>query len=123
LTQTIPAVGIDIVDIDRFRSVLNRWGDRFAERILTKSELEYCKKKVDGTASMAARFAAKEAMIKCLPQTFVFHWHEMEILNRENGAPQVFLTGRLAALMRDKKILLSLSHSVSSAVAVVMIQE
>ena len=121
----IHAVGIDVVDIDRFDKILSRWGDRFSRRILTGKEIEYCAGKANGSHSMAVRFAAKEAMIKCLPaaKSLSFHWHEMEILNDRDGGPQVFLYGGLKNMLKGTNILISLSHSASSAVAMIVIEQ
>lgn len=120
----IYAIGIDVVDIRRFQKMVERWGDRFSARILTQNELEYCRQKVNAVPSMAVRFAAKEAMIKCLPtdQNLVFRWHEMEVLNSHGGAPKVHLHGELFKFLLGKKIFVSLSHSANSAVAVIVVE-
>lgn len=119
------AIGIDLVDLDRFAAIAARRGARFLERILTPREIAYCHGKVNGTESMAARFAAKEAMIKCLPVTehLTFRWHEMEVLNDESGKPRVLLHGQLAHWLENQEVLISLSHSRRSAVALVMVQD
>ncbi len=120
----IYAIGIDIVDVQRFQKMVKRWGDRFSERILSQNELNYCLGKANAVPSMAVRFAAKEAMIKCLPtdQGLVFRWHEMEILNSKGGAPHVNLHGKLLQFLYNKKVFVSLSHSPNSAVAVIVIE-
>ena len=119
------AIGIDLVDLDRFAAIASRRGARFLGRILTPREISYCQGKVNGVESMAARFAAKEAMIKCLPVTehLTFRWHEMEVLNDQNGKPQVFLHGQLAQWLSNQIVLVSLSHSKLSAVALVMVHD
>ena len=120
----IYAIGIDVVDIQRFQKMVERWGDRFSERILSQNELNYCRRKANVIPSMAARFAAKEAMIKCLPtdQNLIFRWHEMEVLNSKAGKPHVHLHGELLQFLHSKKIFISLSHSPNSAVAVIIVE-
>ena len=121
----VDAVGVDIVDIDRFAIAFHRWGRHFTQRILTDKEMEYCEAKANGIHSMAVRFAAKEALLKCLPseEQHGFRWGEMEILNAQNGKPVVHLHGRLERLLRHKEIHISLSHTQTSAIAVVMVQQ
>ncbi|MBN2000725.1 holo-ACP synthase [candidate division KSB1 bacterium] len=118
------SIGIDIVDIYRFKQIVDRWGERFIQRILTEQEIQYCRSKTNSIHSMAVRFAAKEAMIKSLPSSDQsgFKWLEMEVINAESGKPAVRTTGFLADKLRDKNILISLSHTDTSAVAVVILQ-
>ncbi len=120
----VRAIGTDIVDLDRFASAVNRWGDHFLGRILTPDEIAYCRRKASGIESMAARFAAKEAFIKCLSEEEYSHfrWHDVRIENAGNGRPQLLLSGGLAEILPDLQILLTLSHSRLSAVAVVILQ-
>jgi len=120
----VQAVGIDIVEVERFGKIVNRWGDRFLSRVLTKNEIAYCRRKASAIESMAARFAAKEAFIKCIPSNTLayFPWKQMEILNQEDGKPYVALHGELYRLFRDKEILVSLSHTKTSAIAIIIVQ-
>jgi holo-[acyl-carrier protein] synthase len=120
----VQAVGVDIVEIDRFTIAIKRWGRKFITRILTAKEIAYCETKANGTQSMAVRFAAKEALLKCLPseEQHGFQWNEMEVLNSENGKPAVFFNGRLARLLARKTIHISLSHTKTSAIAIVLLE-
>ena len=115
------ATGIDIVEIERFEGALDRHGDHFLERVFTQRELD---ETGDRPASLAARFAAKEAVTKALgcgigPVT----WHEIEILRDSQSAPALHLHGT-AREMADELGLsvwsLSLSHTHSHAVAMVV---
>ncbi|HNW60681.1 MAG TPA: holo-ACP synthase [bacterium] len=121
----VRAIGADIVDLDRFAAAVDRWGDHFLRRILTAEEIAYCRRKTPGIDSMAARFAAKEAFIKCLSEVEYrhFRWHDIQVENAPNGRPELKLHGGLAALFARQQILLTLSHSRLAAVAVVVIQE
>ncbi|HPN35257.1 MAG TPA: holo-ACP synthase [bacterium] len=119
----IQAVGIDVVDLDRFKTVVERWGDRLLERILTPAEIAHCRGKAAALPSMAVRFAAKEAFIKCLDsvQYRLFTWQSVQVVNAETGKPSLKLNGPLADCLARFHILVSLSHSDRSAVAVVIL--
>lgn len=121
----IKSVGIDIVDVMRFQKLMDRWGHRFAGRILTKQEIELCTNKANSVASMAARFAAKEAMIKCLPtnKNLVWKWHEMQVLSEPDGKPIVKMSGLIGDFVNGLKIHISLSHSQKSAIAMIVLEE
>ena len=121
----IISVGIDIVEIERFNRAVKRWGEKFTRRILTSREIDYCWSKAERAASMAVRFAAKEALIKCLPpvEEHSFHFHAVEILNDEAGKPHVRLHAPLSRSLHAVKIHVSLSHSRESAVAVIILEE
>ncbi len=121
----IQSVGVDIVDIARFEKVINRWEKRFIERILTPKEIDYCNKKSDSISSMAVRFAAKEALIKCLSDSdqIGFSWHAMEIRNEINGRPKVYLSGKLAERLKNNNIFISMSHSLTSAIAMIVLEK
>ena len=62
----IKGIGIDIVEIDRIRDAVQRWRDKFLEKIFNDSEISYCYKRKSVFQCLAARFAAKEAFIKAL---------------------------------------------------------
>ena len=116
-------VGIDIVDIVRIKTVINRTPS-FLERIFTAQEIEYCYKNKDPFPSLAARFAAREAVRK-LDRVFVkgIRFHDIEVIVDADGKPWLFL--HPPALQRAqsagiKDLALSLSHSREQAVAVVI---
>jgi holo-[acyl-carrier protein] synthase len=110
--------GVDIIEIGRISSAVERHGDRFLRRIYTRKELSLFGGK---TASLAARFAAKEAVAKALGCGIgdVF-WVDIEVLHYPNGQPALHLHGNAKALA-DKLNLhtwsLSLSHSMDVAIA------
>jgi holo-[acyl-carrier protein] synthase len=118
------AIGIDIVDLDRFERTCERWGERFWSKILTTGEIAVCHTKSSAVSSMAVRFAAKEAFIKCLSEDEYrfFRWHRIEVLSAPTGKPYIRLNGPLADSFAQRSILLSLSHSGHTAAAVVMIE-
>ena len=120
----IYGIGIDSVDLHRFERTVKRWGTKFTTRILTPSELEYCNRGGERINSMAVRFAAKEALYKCLPPQLQcgIGWQAAEIMNDTNGRPRLYPRKPLAELLQDRLIHISLSHSVTNAVAVVIIE-
>ena len=114
------AVGVDIIEIGRIKQAVSRWQDSFLNRIYTENELKIAR----SASSLAARFAAKEAVMKALGTGFPgVSWKEIEIVNSTDGAPLVKLYGR--ALQRSHELGLtrfeiSLSHSRKYAIAMVM---
>jgi holo-[acyl-carrier protein] synthase len=121
----IRAIGLDIVDIDRFEKIAGRWQNKFLSRLFTQNEIEQCQKKSGTVHSLAARFAAKEALIKCIPSNTLsyFDWHEAEILNTDDGKPYIRLYSRLDELFKNNSIFISLSHSDKSAAAVIVVDK
>jgi len=100
----ILGIGNDLIDIDRIRRTLDRFGDRFLDRIFTEVERAKSDRRVARAESYAKRFAAKEACSKALGTGFrkgVF-WRDMGVVNLPGGKPTMRLTGgaaaRLAAL-------------------------
>jgi holo-[acyl-carrier protein] synthase len=107
-------VGIDIIEIDRIKDSVDKYGDRFLNKIYTESELEYCLAKSSKYQHLAARFAAKEAVYKALTTGWheVATWQDIEISNEPNGMPLVTLKGKLKTfLSTDKSLKISISHS------------
>ncbi len=85
------AVGIDIIEVDRVRKVLERHGERFLKRVFTEIEVWQCRGKI---TRLAGRFAAKEAMSKALGTGMHgVAWHEMEVVQLRSGRPSVRLHG------------------------------
>lgn len=117
----IDGIGIDLVEIGRVRQAIDRWGDRFLNRIFTASELEYCygHRRGNPYASLAARFAAKEAVMKSMGTGWSqgVKWTDIEVAQNAAGAPFVRMTGRALELIGPRTILISLSHTEDYAVA------
>lgn len=116
-------IGIDIVDIDRLKHIINRT-PRLLQRVFTAQELDYCYRKKDPFPSLAARFAAREALRK-LDCAFIkgIRFHDTEVIVDSEGKPQLFLYGD--ALIRAQaanitNLAISLSHSRDQAIAVVI---
>lgn len=109
------AVGVDIVDVGRVRDALARFPERFAARVLTDAEQAYCMGRRDPAPHVAARFAAKEAVIKCLGGNGTFQ--EIEVVRAFSGSPSIVLSGDAAERARGGRILISLSHTDTIATA------
>jgi len=111
------SVGVDIIEVGRIERAVSRWGERFLVRVFTPAELELCRRK---PASLAARFAAKEAVMKALGGAQ--RWQEIEVLRYASGKPRLRLTGRARARARrlGVELAVSLSHCREYAVASVV---
>jgi holo-[acyl-carrier protein] synthase len=113
------SLGIDLVEVGRIRKALDRWGERFLHRIYTSKEIEYCNKKAFPEQSLAARFAAKEAVFKAMGIGLSggMSWTQVEIINDPKGKPEVRVGPKVSPLIGNKKILLSISHTREFAIA------
>ena len=110
----ILGTGIDIIEIDRIKNSVERYGEQFLNKIYTRGELDYCLAKSSKFQHLAARFAAKEAVYKALTTGWheVATWQDIEISNEPNGMPIVSLKGNLQSfLSTDKSLKISISHS------------
>lgn len=114
-------IGIDIIEIARIESALNRWGERFLKRIYTEPELKQCCRK---PPSLAIRFAGKEAVMKTLGTGVRgISWREIEILTEPSGQPIVYLYGKAQSKAEEldlEPMAISLSHSREYAIAFVI---
>jgi holo-[acyl-carrier protein] synthase len=91
----ILGLGSDLIDIRRIEQTIERFGERFLDRIFTEAERRKCDLRADRAGSYARRFAAKEACSKALGTGFrggVF-WRDLEVVNRPSGQPTMRLTG------------------------------
>ncbi len=117
------STGVDIIEISRVRDVLDRYGQRFLDRVFTPGEIEYCRGRAP---NLAARFAAKEAAMKALGTGFRgVSWRDIEVVRKQSGAPAIQLHGRAEKRARRlglQEMALSLSHSREYAVASVVAQ-
>jgi holo-[acyl-carrier protein] synthase len=119
----IIGVGTDLIEIDRFKSVLKRRGERFVVKVFTKGERKHADGKMNRLAHYAARFAAKEAVLKALGTGWSggIHWTDVEVVPGRVGSLSAKLDGLAAKVAKDKKIKvvhLSITHSDRYAAAV-----
>ncbi len=120
------SAGVDIIEIDRIRRVLERHGERFLTRLYTSEEIA---RYGDRLPELAARFAAKEAVSKALGvglnhmSSYGIGWREVEVLPDPLGKPVVHLSGRAQQLAEEQGLsewAISLSHGRDHAVAFVV---
>jgi holo-[acyl-carrier protein] synthase len=123
--MNILGIGIDATDIPRLADVLERYGDRFLQRVFTEGEIAYCTRRRNPAPHLAGRFAAKEAAMKALGTGHsrgVF-WKDIEVV-RGGGPPRLHLHGGAAAraeAMNVRSAHLTITHSDSLALAQVML--
>ena len=118
----IHGTGVDIIKISRIKHSIQKYSGKFEERVFTAKEIDYCRSKADPSKHFAARFAAKEAVLKSLGTGMAqgITWKDMEILNRESGQPVLNLTGRgrhIFDALNLKDIHISITHDKSYALA------
>jgi len=121
LTAGLAGVGTDIIEIDRVEQAVQRGGRRFLERVFTPAERYFCDARKDRFACYAARFAAKEAVLKAMGSGLAgCRWVDVEISREKGGPPKVQLHGAAAEMIKKNRItevLVSLSHNRKNAVA------
>ena len=127
----ILGIGTDLVNINRVRKVLDRFGDRFEKRIFSELEIQRSRRKYDPSSSYAKRWAAKEACSKALGigLRMGISWKEMHIVNLRSGKPELLLEGKAKDFLKDMtpkgyspKINVSLTDDYPWAKAIVIIE-
>lgn len=118
----ISGMGVDIVEVYRMREAVTKWGKEFLTKIFTDREIDYSNARRFSYQHFAARFAAKEAVVKAIgePRKFPIRWTDIEVINDEEGKPVIEFRGDALKLKKRKKIgdiILSMSHSKNYAVA------
>ena len=123
----IISIGIDIIEVARIREVLLRT-PRFADRVFTTTERQYCDTRgVVAAQHYAARFAAKEAALKALQTGWRggISWQDVEVSARESGAPYLIFRGEVLAVFEKfgaTAVHLSISHTTEHAIAQVILE-
>jgi holo-[acyl-carrier protein] synthase len=125
--MAIYGVGIDLIRIDRLQRILDRWGERFEERVFTSEELRSCSERKSRVSCLAIRFAAKEAFVKALgtglrsPVLLL----DIEVANDDLGKPAILLSSRATEFCEDRGITswhLSLTDDGEYGAAVVILE-
>ena len=120
--------GIDLVEISRNQQSVQRFGQRFLNRVYTPAEQAYCQRKRNSAESLAARFAAKEAGAKALG-TGISHgvsWLELEVVREPSGRPTIQFHGRAAAIAQAigiTHVALSITHTAALSMASVVVEK
>lgn len=120
--MTIVAIGVDAIDIDRVRRLLRANGARFVDRVFTADERAYCLSRHDPAESLAARFAAKEAVMKCLRTGWAegIGFTQIEVQRDANGAVSLQLAAAARAradALGVRRWHLSITHTATTATA------
>jgi holo-[acyl-carrier protein] synthase len=123
----IVGTGIDIAEVPRIRQSIERFGQRFLQRIYTPAEMRYCDSKANRAERYAARFAAKEAAMKALGTGWNHgvRWRDCEVTRMPGGRPTITFhgaAGEFAAKLGVKNSSLSLSHTQDQAIAQVILE-
>jgi len=118
-------VGVDLIEIERVRDLLGRHPERFPARCFTEAEAAYCRRGAHAEERFAARFAAKEAVMKALGTGWNHgvNFKDIEVTRRPSGAPGIRLAGAALAVANRlgvEHIALSLSHGRDQAIAFVV---
>tara|TARA_B100000401_G_C52665103_1_gene652048 strand:- start:563 stop:946 length:384 start_codon:yes stop_codon:yes gene_type:complete len=124
----IYGIGTDIIDINRIKSVLNKYGDKFKYKCFHQNEISWSNSKLKSAESFAKRYAAKEACAKALGTGLArgVFWKDIEVINNKHGKPFIRLHNNALNFLNKKinknaKIELSLSDEINFAIANVII--
>jgi holo-[acyl-carrier protein] synthase len=123
----IVGTGIDLAEVDRIRQAVERYGQRFLERIYTPAEIAYVERKANRFERYAARFAAKEAGMKAIGTGWRHgvRWQDFEVANLPSGRPTLRLHGeaaRFAERLGVQSVSLSLTHTAKEGMAFVILE-
>src|SRR5229473_3365120 len=123
----IVGTGIDIAEVPRIRHAIERFGDRFLQRIFTAGEIRYCDSKANRIERYAARFAAKEAAMKALGTGWNYgvRWRDIEVTRRPGSRPTIVFHGKAAEFatrLGARNVALSLTHTTDQALAQVILE-
>jgi holo-[acyl-carrier protein] synthase len=123
----IVGTGIDITEVPRIQQSIERFGQRFLQRVFTAEEIHYCDSKANRFERYAARFAAKEAAMKALGTGWNHgvRWRDCEVIRMPGGRPTMAfhgIAGELAAKLGVRNTALSLTHTEEQAIAQVILE-
>ena len=124
----IVGTGIDITEVPRIAEAIARFGSRFLNRVFTPNEIRYCESKKNSVERYAARFAAKEAAMKAIGTGLRrgVTWQDIEIGHAPGGKPVLRFSGRAADFanaLGSKHVALSLTHTETTAIAIVILED
>ncbi|MDD5476394.1 MAG: holo-ACP synthase [Syntrophales bacterium] len=123
----IIAIGIDSVEVSRIEKTMERWGERFLRRVFSAEEIEYCRTRHYPPQHYGARFAAKEACMKCLGRGILggMGFGDIEAVRDADGKIRLALHGRAKELFEKKEaasLHVSLTHTTETATAIVVME-
>lgn len=123
----IVGIGIDLEEVSRIRTAVERYGDHFLQRIFTPTEIDYVQPMANRVERLTARFAAKEAGMKALGTGMLqgVRFRDFEVLNLPSGRPTLRFSGRaadIAAELGVRNVQISLTHTAHQATAIVILE-
>jgi holo-[acyl-carrier protein] synthase len=124
----IYGIGTDLVEISRIEKILQRWGDRFIEKVYSPIETDYCQGKAFPSIHFAARFAAKESFLKSLGIGLGMGvgLKDIELINNEQGSPLMKVHNRAENILHERGVTgvhVSVTHTRKYASAVVILEK
>ena len=128
INAMIHGIGVDIVNIDRMERVIERWGERFIQRVFTPAEMDFCLNRPSPALAFSTRFAAKEAFSKAMGTGMKkgVKWRDIEVFHYPGGRPGLRLHGRSSERCREENITgfhLSMSDEGEYGVAMVILEK
>jgi holo-[acyl-carrier protein] synthase len=123
--MAVVGLGMDVCSVERVARILQGpLGERFRERVYTPAEVTTCHGRSDAATAFAARFAAKEALVKALGAPAGLRWQDMEVVRADNGAPAFVLKGvaQRQVAAQGLRVLLALTHDAGVAAATVVLE-
>ena len=125
--MSVLGIGVDLVECARIEHSLERFGDRFLQRVFTDGEIAYSKSMKFPARHLAARFAAKEAVSKAFGTGIgkAMGWRDIDVRKKESGEPYLVLSGHAEELAKQRGVsstLITLSHTDNHAMACVVLQ-
>jgi holo-[acyl-carrier protein] synthase len=121
----VEGVGVDVVEISRFKKSIDEFGEHFLNKIFTDKERAYADSKMYQVQHLAARFAVKEAVAKALAKGWSggFKWKDVEVENDDAGKPSVILYGHVKEILSGSSVMVSISHSENIVIAFAIIEK
>ena len=124
----IQGIGIDLVENERIEKIINKWGQKFLQRVFSDEEIKYCGRHIQSSLHYGARFAAKEAFLKALGIGLGMgvKLREIEVVHDDQGKPDLSLHGEANLQIEEreiKRIHLSLTHTKNYATAIVLLEK
>ncbi len=125
--MSVVGIGVDLVENARIEHSLERFGERFLQRVFTAGEIEYSRSMKFPARHLAARFAAKEAVSKAFGTGIgkAMGWKDIDVRRKSSGEPYVVLEGgakELSLARQVTKVSISLSHTDNHAMAVIVVE-
>ncbi|OQX83893.1 hypothetical protein B6D60_09935 [candidate division KSB1 bacterium 4484_87] len=124
----IIGIGVDIVNVSRLKASVERFGDRFLKRVFTARELQDCLGNANQFEKLAARFAAKEAVVKAIGIGLRngITWQDVEVRNDGMGKPEIHSYGKCKQMLHVlsvSRMHVSLSHDTDTAIAMIVLEK